>query len=148
MEWVVAPFRKFADFTGRATRREFWTFTAIFAFATIAANRFDAMDGKRIPVAAGMGLVELIIFVLLILPFVAVGARRLHDTGRAGWWMLLLYIPYLGALMARGRPSLELVCSTALLVGALVLMIQFALAGTPGENRYGLDPRGVGAISD
>ncbi len=144
MDWIVAPFRKFAEFGGRATRREFFAFTAIFAIATIAANRFDAMDGKRVAVAAGMGVAELVVFVLLVLPFVAVGSRRLHDTGRAAWWMMLLYIPYIASIAARGQAALELVCASALVVGALVLFIQFVLPGQQGENRYGPDPRGVG----
>jgi uncharacterized membrane protein YhaH (DUF805 family) len=60
----------------------------------------------------------------ILVPYLAVGARRLHDTGRSGWWLLIGLIP---------------------IIGAIVLLIFFVLEGTKGPNEYGPDPKGSGA---
>jgi uncharacterized membrane protein YhaH (DUF805 family) len=147
MQWIVTPFMKYADFGGRATRREFWSFLGLFAAVTIAARYIDGMDGERVPVAAGMGVLELSASLILLLPTLSCGARRLHDTGRAGWWMMLLYLPYLGWIAAAGNRSLMLIAAGAIIVGAVALVILLLLPGTPMENRFGADPRGVGTLS-
>ncbi len=144
MHWVIAPFKKYADFSGRSRRVEFWSFSVLFVALTLAANFIDAMDGVRVPVAAGMGVMELSISLMLLLPFLAVGARRLHDTGRSGWWMMLLYFPYLGWIISRDNPRAELMSLGALTIGFVALVIFLVLPGSEMENRYGPNPRGVG----
>lgn len=146
MDWMTSPFRKYADFTGRATRREFWFFFALYSVAVLAANFFDALDGTRIVVAARMGAAELTVSILLLLPLLSSTARRLHDSARSGWWMMLLYLPYVGWVAAQNRPDAELVVSGAILVGFVALLILLLLPGTPMENRYGPNPRGVGGM--
>jgi uncharacterized membrane protein YhaH (DUF805 family) len=143
MNYILDPFRKYADFSGRARRSEFWSFAAVFVIALLAANYLDALDGSRVPVAAGMGVVELSASLLLLLPFLSSGARRLHDTGRSGWWMLLLYLPYLSWIATRGDRSAELVMLGGLFVGFVALMILLALPGDQMENRFGANPRGL-----
>lgn len=147
MDWMTSPFRKYADFTGRATRREFWFFIVLYSVAVLAANFFDALDGQRVVVAARMGAAELTVSILLLLPLLSTSARRLHDSDRSGWWMMLLYVPYVGWVAAQDRPDAELVVAGAILVGFVALMILFLLPGSPMENRFGPNPRGVSGIS-
>ncbi len=143
MNWIIAPLRNYAGFTGRARRIEFWSFFCLFTALQLVARYLDAIQGPRVAVAGGMGIIELIVSLMLLLPFVAVGARRLHDTDRSGWWMLLLYIPYLGGIAARGTPELELVSAGGIVVGAVALFVILALPGTAGPNRHGPDPHGL-----
>lgn len=70
----------------------------------------------------GLGLVALIYSLALLVPSLSVGARRLHDTGRSGWWQLLMLIP---------------------LIGAIILIVFLVLDSTPGDNKYGPNPKGV-----
>jgi uncharacterized membrane protein YhaH (DUF805 family) len=147
MDWMTSPFRKYADFTGRATRREFWFFFLLYSVAVLAANFFDALDGTRTVVAARMGAAELTISILSLLPLLSTSARRLHDSDRSGWWMMLLYLPYVGWVAAQNRPAAELVVSGAILVGFVALVVLFLLPGTPMDNRFGPNPRGVSGMS-
>jgi uncharacterized membrane protein YhaH (DUF805 family) len=143
MSWLVGSLKKYADFNGRARRSEFWIFATFFVAVLLAANYIDALDGKRVPVAAGMGVLELSASLLLLLPFLSAGARRLHDTNRSGWWMLLLYAPYLGWIAARGNADAELLTLGGVFVGFVALVILLCLPGDPMENRFGPNPRGV-----
>lgn len=81
----VTCLKKYADFSGRATRSEYWWFVLCEVLILgIASLISDTLPG---------------LFALaLVLPALAVGARRLHDTGRSGWWMLLMLVPFIGGL--------------------------------------------------
>jgi uncharacterized membrane protein YhaH (DUF805 family) len=147
MAWLVGSLKKYADFNGRARRTEFWIFAVFFVVILLGANYVDALDGKRVPVAAGMGVLELSASLLLLLPFLSAGARRLHDSNRSGWWMLLLYAPYLGWIAGRGDESAELVSLGGVFVGFIALVILLCLPGEPMENRFGPNPRGVSDLS-
>jgi uncharacterized membrane protein YhaH (DUF805 family) len=140
MRWIIAPLIKYADFAGRALRREFWSFFVLFAGAQLLGHYLDSLNTPVVPVAAGMGMIELVISLVLLLPFVAVGVRRLHDTGRGGWWMLLLYLPYLSGVAAMGNEQLGLLCAGGLVVGAFALFALLLLPGEAGANRFGNDP--------
>lgn len=83
VESIKICFTKYADFTGRATRSEFWWWTLFTILASIAIGYFSQ---------AASGLFSL----ATILPSLAVGARRLHDTDRTGWLQLLWFIPIIG----------------------------------------------------
>jgi uncharacterized membrane protein YhaH (DUF805 family) len=125
MHLMLEPLRKYAVFVGRARRSEYWLFL-LFEFVLqcipmllISGLEAEDASGARLP-----GLVLAVAILLaLIAPTVAVGVRRLHDTGRSGWWLLLPFLP---------------------LLGTLVLLVFLALPGTRGPNRYGLDPKGDG----
>jgi uncharacterized membrane protein YhaH (DUF805 family) len=140
---LINPLRNYAAFAGRATRREFWVFAGFFAACTLLARYADDADGERTAVAAGMGMIELIIFLALLLPFVSVGARRLHDTGRSGWWLLVFYIPYLGFVAASGDEAATLVAAGAFVIGFFVLVILLLLPGMASENGFGPNPRAL-----
>jgi uncharacterized membrane protein YhaH (DUF805 family) len=141
MEWVIDLLRNYAQFNGRAARREFWAFFLIFSVVTIGAHALDARGGQTVFVAAGMGMLELVAFVLLLLPFLSVSVRRLHDCGRSGWWLLLFYLPYLGFVAARGNEGAVKAAAGALVMGALMLGVMLCLPGDATENRFGAPPR-------
>jgi uncharacterized membrane protein YhaH (DUF805 family) len=142
MNWIIGPLRKYADFSGRATRAEFWLFALFVAVTTVGAHYGDRLDGNFEPIAAGMGIFELVIFLILLLPFVSAAVRRLHDTNRSGWWTLFLYAPYVGFVVAQRGNSLELLAAAAVafLMGVVVLAINLVLPGDPSSNSYGAAP--------
>ena len=116
MDGYLAVWKKYADFNGRANRREFWTFVLInivIGMVLVGATGDAANDQP--------GLLAMLFYLAALLPTIAVSARRLHDTNRSGWWILIGLIPFLGAL---------------------VLIVFYLLDGTPGPNKYGPDPKG------
>lgn len=141
MRGIIDPLRKYADFGGRASRTEFWTFLILGTILTFAAHQFEALDGERVAVAMNMGVIELSITLLLLLPTVTVGVRRLHDTGRSGWWMMLIYLPWLATFASGDNQGLVLVAAGALLVGGFVWIVMMLLPGDAGENAFGHPPQ-------
>ena len=141
MEYMILPFKRYFDFTGRSRRMEYWMFTllnvlviavlSILAFGTGGA--VDMMDPNADPSAAmgalfgGMGLLIVLWGLVVLIPGIAVTIRRLHDRDMSGWW-------YLGFIVASFIPFVGFVASIAL----LVLMF---LPGTEGPNRFGEDPK-------
>lgn len=141
MEWMILPFKRYAEFSGRSRRMEYWMFAllnviivTVLMFLTLGAG---GMAGLADPAAIGVGVgamfgglgILLLIYVLAVLiPSIAVTVRRLHDREMSGWW-------YLGAVIGSMIPFVGFLVSIAF----LVLM---ALPGTPGPNRYGPDPKG------
>jgi uncharacterized membrane protein YhaH (DUF805 family) len=123
MNWYMEALRKYATFTGRARRKEFWffqLFVLLIALVLSFVDRlFGVFDGET-----GVGVLSGIFSLAMFLPSLAVSIRRLHDTDRTGWWALLYFVP---------------------LLGFLVLLVFFVLDGTPGGNRYGENPKGVEA---
>ena len=123
MEWMIEPLRRYADFSGRSRRQEFWLFyLAMMAITSpLLVFLLDAMiSGTASEAAIGIAsVIYLILSLGLFLPMLAVSVRRLHDTDKSGWFFLLFLIPYAG------------------LVIMLVLMVQ---PGTDGVNRFGPDP--------
>lgn len=137
MDLMFQPLRKYAVFSGRARRSEFWFFWLFLIGIEVAfsiliglaggsitdpTNRFGAMSG---PAQALFALYALVMLGLLI-PSIAVAIRRLHDTNRSAWWILIGLLPILGAL---------------------VLIVFYVLDGTPGPNRFGEDPKGRSAAA-
>ncbi|MCT2559170.1 DUF805 domain-containing protein [Tsuneonella sp. YG55] len=146
MEWMILPFKRYAEFSGRSRRMEYWMFTllnvivvTVLMFIVLgaggAAGVLDA-EASGDPSAGlaalfgGMGLLILVWFLVILIPSIAVTVRRLHDRDMSGWW-------YLGAIIGGMIPYLGFLVSIAF----LVLM---ALPGTPGPNRFGPDPKGMG----
>jgi len=109
-EAVSTVFSKYADFTGRAGRPEFWWF-CLFVFAVAFV-----LGIASVVIGHGVGFLRFIFDLAVIVPSVAVGVRRLHDTDRSGWWCLISIIP---------------------IVGWIVYLVLQALPGTPGSNRFG-----------
>ncbi len=124
MRWYLAAFRKFADFEGRARRKEYWFFTLFNVIFLWFANFLDwFLDTDMLfgPMPFYLGLFSTLYALAMILPALAVTVRRLHDTDRRGWWILLAFIPW-------G-------------ITQLWLLVLCALDGHPGENRFGADPK-------
>jgi uncharacterized membrane protein YhaH (DUF805 family) len=107
---------KYADLTGRATRSEFWWFFLFLWLVLIVADITDSVLGTHF---GTVGLIEILAFLALVVPLVAVAGRRLHDTSRTAWWLLLSLVP---------------------LVGAVVLLI-FFVQDSRDDNRYGPSPK-------
>ena len=94
--------KKYADFSTRASRKEFWSFALFYWFLCLAMFMIsilvDVMFEHSFQMFRLMVGVSVIIALLLMVPTYAVCVRRLHDTGRSGWWILLYFIPYIGAI--------------------------------------------------
>jgi uncharacterized membrane protein YhaH (DUF805 family) len=125
-EAVRTGFRKYAVFSGRASRREYWWW-AVFAFLVwFLAFLLDVMFFPgSIRSDAYLGLLSGIAGVVLFLPNLAAAVRRLHDTDRSGWWWLIALIP---------------------IIGAIVLVVFLASSGTRGVNRFGPPPARTSAL--
>ena len=118
MDWYFKVLKNYLGFSGRARRKEFWMFILVNLVLTVVLSILDKMLGLRI--AGDEGLLTTVYGVLIFLPYWAVQFRRLHDTDRSAWWLLLLLIP---------------------LVGWLIILAFNCQNGTPGENEYGADPK-------
>jgi uncharacterized membrane protein YhaH (DUF805 family) len=104
---------KYADFSGRARRAEYWMFTLVNVIISVVIAVAEEVAGSG-------GIVGLIYGLAVLLPGFAVTARRLHDTDRSGWWMLISLIPILGWI---------------------VFLVFMCTDGSPGTNRYGPNPK-------
>ena len=123
MHWVLRPWRQVLDFSGRATRREYWLFQLqlivlyfLLMFGTAALGAQLGSEAGGIVMVAALVLFVLFYFVASL----SSGVRRVHDHDKSGWLILLSFIP---------------------LVGWIFLLIMTLTPGTPGENSYGYDPR-------
>ncbi|MGI9264325.1 MAG: DUF805 domain-containing protein [Gammaproteobacteria bacterium] len=120
MDWYLAVLRKYLVFEGRAQRAEYWYFVLFNIIFGIVLAIIDGIFGSLNP-DTGMGLLSGIYSLAVLIPTIGVAIRRLHDTDRSGWWLLLALVP---------------------LIGGLVLLVFFILDGTPGSNRFGPNPKG------
>lgn len=125
MQWFLIALRKYAVFEGRARRKEFWFFELFVVLISIVLAFVDRAIGTPLDPETGVGTLSALAALALIIPSFAVGARRLHDTNRSGWWQLL----YLTV------------------IGTIVLLVFFLLDSHPGTNRFGPNPKGVGESS-
>ena len=111
-EAVRRVLTQYAVFSGRARRSEFWWFYLASVIASVVASILDQ--------ALGTAVLSILVGLALVVPTLAVGARRLHDTGKSGWWQLIGLVP---------------------LVGFIVLIVFFAQEGQPGPNQHGPSPK-------
>jgi uncharacterized membrane protein YhaH (DUF805 family) len=144
MEWAILPLRKYAEFAGRARRREYWSFVLLYIVAFALALLIDFYAGLRGMVGPYGPLTALALLALLV-PSVAVGARRLHDIDRSGWWLLAAYAPWILSLLLPlagiVQPTLALILLLVAGAGFILLIVFSVLEGTRGPNRYGPDPK-------
>ena len=113
MEHFIDAFRNYANFSGRATRTQYWMYTLIYLVFYIGLAIIDEFVGTLVLA----GIFSLVMFI----PSIAYGARRLHDTGRSGWWQLIALIP---------------------LIGAIVLLV-FLVQQSQDANQYGMPVNGA-----
>lgn len=98
MNYYFAAFRKYAVFKGRSTRSEYWYFTLFNILAVGVFGLIDQLMGT-FNFDAGYGPLSAIYTLAMILPSLGVSIRRLHDTGRSGWWFMITIIPVIGLLV-------------------------------------------------
>jgi uncharacterized membrane protein YhaH (DUF805 family) len=149
IDWAKRPLQKYADFSGRAPRAEYrWFFLAIIV-AYVVLSIVENIVGLDGMVAGVYGPLTVLLWIATLVPQIAVGVRRLHDTNRTGWWLLAPIVPYAIALALAGPAILSGsmtglgLSGLFLLVGfvaAIVLLVFLVLPGTRGENAYGPDP--------
>ncbi len=113
MDWYFEVLKKYATFSGRARRKEYWMFYLFNNVMAFSLLMIEMMLG-------GPGAIGLLYILGTIIPSLAVAVRRLHDTDRSGWWLLLSIIPF---------------------VGPLVVFIFTVLDSSPGQNSYGASPK-------
>jgi uncharacterized membrane protein YhaH (DUF805 family) len=129
MEWMLMPLKRYADFSGRSRRKEYWMFVLFTVIVSCALFAVAAMIGGGLSGMAESGGIfagtSLIIFGLfwlaIVVPSIAVQVRRFHDQDKSGWFVLINFIPY---------------------VGSLIVLVFMFLEGTRGPNRFGPDPKG------
>lgn len=112
---------QYVGFAGRARRSEYWWFALFSTLVGIVAAILDSALGLTFVDGSSSGFIGLVVSLALLLPTLAVAVRRLHDTDRTGWWLLIALVP---------------------IVGAIVLIVFFVMDSTPGANRFGPSPKG------
>lgn len=173
MKWIIMPLRRYAQFSGRSRRTEFWSFFLanvvlwiVFIALVVGSIMRLASNGMSQPqiiqALLGSGIwiaIFGLIYLALILPWIALFIRRLHDIDFSGHWIWIMIGPWLasivltmgGAAAAISGSLNASVLATSVgsalnliaLLGWLILMILALLTGTRGVNRFGEDPRGV-----
>ena len=138
MEWALLPLRKYADFSGRARRKEFWSFVLLMIVVSIVASIVDGILGMSTLIGGVYGPVTFLAALFFVIPQFSAGIRRLHDTNRSGWWMLLGCVPIAVMLIIILTRSYSL---GLLNLVVLVLIYFWVLDGTKGPNQYGPDPK-------
>jgi uncharacterized membrane protein YhaH (DUF805 family) len=108
MEYFIDAFKKYADFSGRATRTQYWMFVLIYLIIYVVLAVIDSF-------ILGFPVLSSILSLATIIPSLSIAARRLHDTGRTGWWQLIIFLP---------------------LIGVIVLLV-FLVMDSEGDNKYG-----------
>lgn len=154
IDWAKRPIQKYADFSGRAPRAEYWWYVLAMVVASIVINIVESILGINRMVAGVYGPITVLLMLGILIPSIAAGVRRLHDTNRSGWWILLPVVPYClafalgGAAMLGGGGSMTGlgIAGIFLMIGvacAIALLVFYVLPGTPGDNRYGPNPYGA-----
>jgi uncharacterized membrane protein YhaH (DUF805 family) len=118
LSWFIEALRKYAVFSGRSRRKEYWFFVLFVVIISIVLSIIDGLIGTSR--STGVGLLSTIFSLAILIPNISVSVRRLHDIDRTGWWILISLVP---------------------LVGWIVLLVFNVQDSTPGTNRYGPNPK-------
>lgn len=121
MNWYLKVLKQYADFNGRARRKEYWMFVLFNMIFAVAAMILDNVLGIAME-GIGYGPIYGLYLLAIIIPSIAVGVRRLHDIGKSGWMMLISLIP---------------------LIGGIWLLVLMVTDSNPEENEYGPNPKEV-----
>ena len=114
MEWYISVLKKYADFSGRSRRKEYWMFFLINIIIGIVLGLLATI--------LKTGILSTIYSLAVLIPGIAVCIRRLHDIGKSGWWWFIVLIP---------------------LVGPIWLLVLVCTEGNNGNNQYGSNPKAV-----
>lgn len=127
MNWFLLAFQKYAIFSGRARRKEYWFFILFYTCFSLVAFILERQLGWHSPDYVknnlphmGFGYLSSLLSLFFLMPSLSVTVRRLHDTDRSGWWWWIGLIPF---------------------VGFIVLIVFECQDGTQGPNKYGFDPK-------
>jgi uncharacterized membrane protein YhaH (DUF805 family) len=120
MNWYLDAWKNYFTFTGRSRRKAYWMFVLFNIIALVLVNFIDNALG--LAGQGGYGPLSTIYGLAVFIPGLALAVRRLHDTGRSGWWMLIALLP---------------------VIGGIVLIVFFVLDSQPGTNQYGPNPKGA-----
>ena len=123
-ESISTVFSKYATFSGRARRSEYWWWYLFVVIVSAVIGGIAGATGGSDGSSIGT-ILSAVVGLGFLLPNLAVGARRLHDTGRSGWWLLIGLIP---------------------LIGAIVLLVFFVMDSEP-DNEYGPNPKGRAVVT-
>ena len=118
MNWYLEVLKKYAVFSGRARRKEYWMFTLVNGVIAFVLGMIEGLTSDVS--STDPGALGIIYGLAVFIPSIAVAVRRLHDTDRSGWWLLIALIP---------------------LIGAVALIVFLVFDSHPGDNRYGANPK-------
>jgi len=121
MNWYLKVLKNYAVFSGRAQRAEYWYFVLFNLIIGFVLGAVDGMLGG-FNAHTGLGALSGLYALAVLIPAIAVAVRRLHDTGRSGWFLLLVFLP---------------------IIGGLILLVFMVLDTTSGDNEYGANPKVV-----
>lgn len=142
MSWYLEVLKKYAVFTGRARRKEFWYFALFNFLAGIALGVIEGLLGL-FP-ESRQSILVMLYNLAVLLPSLGVTVRRLHDTGRSGWWMLITFVPLILVIpVLILAPPVLLLIALVLFVGSLVLLVFTVQDSDPGQNEYGANPKEI-----
>ena len=113
MDWYLAVLKKYAVFSGRARRKEFWMYILFYFIIAVVLGIIDGVIGTG-------GILGGLYGLALLVPTLAVSVRRLHDTNRSGWFILIGLIP---------------------LIGWIILLVFYCMDSQAGDNQYGPYPK-------
>ena len=119
MNWYLYVLKNYATFSGRARRKEYWMFFLFNVLISLGLGVLDVVAGTY-SVEYETGFFSALYSLLVLIPSIAVSVRRLHDTNRSGWWVVISLIP---------------------IIGVLVLFVFTCLDSQPGTNRFGVNPK-------
>ncbi|WP_133011798.1 DUF805 domain-containing protein [Marinomonas flavescens] len=109
MDYFIGALKKYADFSGRARRKEYWMFILIYIIINVVLA------------VLGLNVISMLVGLGLLIPSISIAARRLHDTGRSGWWQLIVLLPLIG----------------------FIVLIVFLVQDGQETNDYGVNPKFV-----
>ncbi|MGS0689426.1 DUF805 domain-containing protein [Shewanella sp. 0m-8] len=119
MDWYLLAFKKYFDFSGRSRRKEYWMFALFNIIFSIVLSVLDTLFGTM-NLETGLGLFSGLYALAVFIPGLALSVRRLHDINKSGWWLLILLIPF---------------------IGAIILLIFFVLDSKTEDNKWGCNPK-------
>jgi uncharacterized membrane protein YhaH (DUF805 family) len=121
MDWYLMVWKRYAQFSGRSRRKELWMFALFNAIVGAVLYSVSLAAAWQSSSLSTFFFALYFVYVLAALvPGWAVGARRLHDTGKSGWWWLIALVPF---------------------VGAIILIVFWVTDSQPGDNQYGPNPK-------